>query len=322
MPEPLPRGAQFTRAKTLWEIALHVAGDPAIPYYGNRDIMIAIGNASGETFKPVLRMSVGSPILARGVVRGDLECGFVNPSAMLTQAYRGTGLYNEPLPVRVIANWPSWDRFVVAVNPSLGLRSLAEIREKRLPLRFSIREDDTHSTRVLIDQLLPLYGYTLEEAQSWGVTLQLNGPPMDPRRISAIREKSVDVVFDEGIMGWLNVALENGMKPLDLEPDIMQKMVDIGWRKVVLPKSRFPLLDRDYDVIDYSGWPLYTRESLPDEQAYKIAEAFSAREAEFPWDRDSYTGLNQLGEDTDATPIDVPLHPGAARYYREQGYNV
>src|SRR6185295_5344209 len=89
--EQLPRGAQVTRSKMLWEIALGIAGDPSIPYYGNRDIAIFIGNGSGEDFKPWMRLSPGSPALAQAVVRGDLEVGFVNPSALLTQAYRGVG---------------------------------------------------------------------------------------------------------------------------------------------------------------------------------------------------------------------------------------
>src|SRR5206468_4712423 len=74
--EPLPRGSQFIRAKTLWEVALDVAGDFSIPYTGNRDICISIGSGSGETFRPALRMSVGSPILAHAVVRGELELAF------------------------------------------------------------------------------------------------------------------------------------------------------------------------------------------------------------------------------------------------------
>ena len=39
-----------------------------------------------------------------------------------------------------------------------------------------------------------------------------------------------------------------------------------------------------------------------------------------PWEEGTYTGLGQLGRDTEATPLDVPLHPGAERWYREQGY--
>jgi len=90
--EPLPKGANFIRAKFLWEIGLHIAGNPATPYYGNRDICISIGSGSGDTYKPWLRMSCGSPILAHAVARGELEAAIVNPSAMLTQAVRGKGV--------------------------------------------------------------------------------------------------------------------------------------------------------------------------------------------------------------------------------------
>jgi TRAP-type uncharacterized transport system substrate-binding protein len=306
----------------LWEIALGIAGDPTIPYYGNRDIAIVIGNGSGEEFKPWLRLSPGSPALAHAVIRGDLDAAFVNPSALLTQAYSGKGLFPEALPVRVLASYPSWDRFVIAVNPKSQISSLAQIREERRPLRVSIREDATHSTRVLIDQLLPMYGFSLSDLEAWGGSFQVNGGPGDPRRLAAIREGAVDIVFDEGIVTWLNVALEEGFVPLELDDDAFAQLEEIGWRRAELPKERYPVLSRDYSCIDYSGWPLYTRASLPDEDAYKICAAIAARADEIPWDRDAYTGVDQLGRDTEATPLEVPLHPGAARWYREQGFDV
>src|SRR5688572_13838019 len=184
--EPLPRGAQFARSKMLWEIALGYAGDPSIPYYGNRDVAVFVGNASGENFTPSLRLSPGSPALAEGVCRGDLEGAFVNPSALLTQAYLGKGLFTKPLPVRALAVYPSWDRFVMAVRPGLGISSLADVKARRMPLRVSIREDATHSTRVLLDQMLPIYGFELAEIETWGGSFQLNGPPGDQRRLAAI----------------------------------------------------------------------------------------------------------------------------------------
>ena len=62
--ESLPKGANFVRAKTLWEIGLHIAGNPVTPYGGNRDMVIYVGSGSGEAFRPWLRMATGSAILA------------------------------------------------------------------------------------------------------------------------------------------------------------------------------------------------------------------------------------------------------------------
>jgi len=61
---------------------------------------------------------------------------------------------------------------------------------------------------------------------------------------------------------------------------------------------------------------------LPDEVAYKVCGALQSREAEIPWEQGNYTGIGQLGQDTEATPLDVPLHPGAARWFREHGFKV
>ncbi len=319
--EQLPRGANFQRARLLWEIGLHIAGDPATPYYGNRDICIVVGSGSAQNFCPWLRMSTGSPILAHAVVRGELEMAMVNPSGLLTQAYRGTGLFLEPLPVRVVANYPSWDRFVYVVHPRTGLTSLAQIKERRYPLRLSIREDPTHSTRVLIDQTMAAYGFTLSDIESWGGSLQLNGGPGDERRMKALHAEEIDAIFDEGLVVWFDEALAAGMIPLTLEDPVFQQLMALGWRRVVIPAGRYPHLKSDHACLDYSGWPLYTRASLPDEDAYKVCAAIQARESEIFWE-DSYTGIGQLGQDTEATPLDVPLHPGAAQWYREQGFEV
>src|SRR3990172_1383662 len=254
MMEPLPRGANFQRTKFLWEIGLHIAGDPNTPYYGNRDMCIVVGSGSGEKFRPWLRMATGAPHLAYAVCRGELEMAMVNPSGFLTQAYRGTGLFKEPLPVRVIANYPSWDRFVYMLHPRTGLKSLAEI-------------------------------------------------------------------IDEGLVLWFDEALAAGMEPIPLEESVLKKLEAIGWRRVVIPAGRYPHLKSDHMCLDYSAWPLYTRASLPDEDAYKVCDALQARKDEIFWES-SYTGIGQLGQETEATPMDVPLHPGAAKWYREHGFKV
>jgi len=198
--------------------------------------------------------------------------------------------------------------------------ALADVKERRGPLRMSIREDPTHSTRVLTDQLLPLYGFTLADMESWGTTFQGVGPPSDERRLAALRAGEIDLLMDEGIpSGWLDVALENNMVPVKFDDEVFNQLQDIGWRKVVIPAGRFKGLKDDYACIDYSGWPLYTRESLSAEIAYRVCNALAERAEHVPWE-ESYTGVGQTGQDTEATPIDVPLHPGAARWYREHGF--
>jgi TRAP-type uncharacterized transport system substrate-binding protein len=316
--EQLPRGANFVRGKTLWEVGLHIAGNPATPYGGNRDMVITVGSGSGPRFRPWLRLATGSAILAEEVAKGDgVDAAFVNPSALLTQAYRGVGLFSAPLPLRIIAVYPSWDRFVFAIHPRTGIRTLADIKAKRAPLRVSVREDPTHSTLVLIDQVFALHGFALKDLESWGGRLITCGGPNDVRRLEPMARGEIDAAFDEGIKVWLDQALAAGLEPIELEPAEFEAMGRLGWRRVPLQKARFQRLQRDVDALDFSGWPIYAAASMPDQVAYDICGALAAREAEIPWERGTNGTALQMVTDGETTPMDVPLHPGAERWYRE-----
>jgi TRAP-type uncharacterized transport system substrate-binding protein len=314
--EPLPRGANFLRAKFLWELGLNFAGNPATPYGGNRDVCITVGNGSGEQFRPALRMATGSPILAYEVARGGLEMAMINPSGLLTQAYRGVGLFPAPLPLRIVAVWPTHDQFVFMIHPRTGLRSLREIRDFRYPLQVSVKEDPTHSTRVLIDQVLSVYGFTLADIESWGGKLVPSGSPSDPRRMEPLHRGTLEAIFDEALVIWFDEALACGMVPIELEPATFERMGALGWRRIVLKAGSYPRLTHDHACLDYSGWPLYANAALADQIVYDVCVACAAREAEIPWES-SYQGIMQLWHDTEPTPMDVPLHPGAERFLRD-----
>lgn len=321
----LPRGANFVRQKLLWEVGLHLAGDPNIRYGDDRDLCLSIGSGSHNEFRPSMRMATGSPILAHAVAGGGdpaapggLELAMVNPSAMLTQAYRGVGLFSEPLPVRIVAVFPSWDKFVLMMNPDIGITSLRQVREERYPLRLSIREDVTHSTRGFVDQLLAAHGFTLDELVGWGGELQLNGGPGDERRLTAMRNGTIDAIFDEGIGVplWFEESIERGMVPISLDEDAIGALATLGWRSSIVPAGHFDYITTDYPCIDYSGWPLYTRASVDDDAVYRVCQALAARAEHVPWE-DSFVDIQQCGTETEATPMDVPLHPGAARWFAE-----
>jgi hypothetical protein len=313
--EPLPRGANFRRTKFLWELGLNVASNPNTPYGGNRDMCIVVGNGSGEAFRPALRMATGSPVLALDVANGGLEMAMVNPSGFLTQAYRGVGLFKEPLPLRIVAMYPSYDRFVFMVNPKAGIRSLKDIKDRKYPLHVSVKEDPTHSTRVFIDQTLAYYGFSLADIVSWGGRLNVTGAPSDPRRMNPLKSGDLDAIFDEGLPHWLKDALNFGMQFIDLEPGHFDYLGKLGWRRVLLPAGKWGT-KHDHWCIDYSGWPLYANASLPEETAYEVARAAVDREKQIVWEPE-YKGIAEVFSESDSSPMDVPLHPGAERFWRE-----
>jgi TRAP-type uncharacterized transport system substrate-binding protein len=317
--EPLPRGANFVRTKMLWEIGLHVAGDPAIAYGGDRDMLIAVGSGGQAEFRPSLRLATGSAIMAHDVIAGNVDMAFVNPSALLTQAYRGVGLFDEPLPVRIVASFPSWDRFAFVVHKRTGLKTVRDLKDSKYPLKLSIREDPTHSTLVLIDQIFAVDGFSLKDFIGWGGEIRATGSPThEEKRLRPIAEQTLDAVADEAIRVWFDEALASDYEPLEFSDTCFEAVERQGWRRVVIPAGDpYPNLARDYACMDFGGWPLYTRAGMADEAVYNVCAAIAAREAEIPWEDGAYTGILQPFTETSATPMDVPLHPGTERWLKD-----
>jgi len=315
--EPLPKGANFIRAKMLWEIGLDVAGDPAIPYGGDRDVRISVGSGGGDTWKPSLNLATGSAIMAHDVCRGAVDMAFVNPSALLTQAHRGVGLFDNSLPVRVVCSYPSWDSFAMVAHPRTGLKTVRDIRDKRYPLKVSVREDPTHSTLVLIDQLFRIDGFSLKEFVAWGGQLVTTGAPAGPKRMEPLKAGTIDAVFDEALIVWLGEALGAGYQFLDFTPGSLTAMTELGWRRASIRPGDYPNVSREYACLDFSGWPLYCRASLDEKIVIDVCEAVVARRNEIPWTTGDYHGVAQVFADSRETPIDVPLHAGVEKFLRD-----
>jgi TRAP-type uncharacterized transport system substrate-binding protein len=119
--------------------------------------------------------------------------------------------------------------------------------------------------------------------------------------MKALHDGTIDAVFDEGLILWFDEALR--------------------WRRAGIPKGRYPHLKEDHEYLDYSGWLLYTRASLPDDDAHKVIDVINARKDKI-FREDAFTGIGRLGQDTPGTPLDVPLHPGAEKCYREHAFKV
>ena len=311
-------GASVARARALIDVAMLMSQDRSNPERPYRDARISIGTVSGGEFHAGLSFATGSPDIAYAVARREIDVAALNPSAFLTMAYRGTGPFVEPLSLRALAVMPSWDRMAFAVNPATGVHSFADLRERQWPLRLSIRRNTAHATRFLIDAVLEAEGMSLADLESWGGSIEYVDSPSEALRIEAIERGSVDAVFDEGIKGWGPLALEHGLRFLPLGEAAEQKLKAMGWPLGPLPPERFPEVDARLLAPSFSGWPIVTHVDLPEGVAYRFAAALDAVRPAIEFDWDGPVTLGDLCNNSDGTALDAPLHPGAARYYREQ----
>jgi TRAP-type uncharacterized transport system substrate-binding protein len=303
-----------TRSMTVLQIATGLAES------GDRDyqpVTLALGEAGN------LRLTSSSSASSiRDVIGRKVDLALVNPSSALLQAYRGTGPFKEPQPVRLIAVLPSEDQFVFATRPDMGFESLEDIAAARRTLRLSLRGSRDHCMHDVLGAVTAAAGFAMSDIPAWGGSLHYDGGVPragSPRFVSCV-EGRVDALFDEGAEEWLEAAIENGLSILPMREATVQRLEAIGFRRAFLRKAKYPRLKADVLTIEFSGWPIFVHADLPDARATAICQALDTRRHLIPWQGDGALPVETMVRDTPATPHFIPLHPGAEAYWRERGY--
>jgi TRAP-type uncharacterized transport system substrate-binding protein len=292
---------------------------------------LSVGLTSGKKDAQQTQLRIGINGDIYGGMRAPIEVGtrrvdiaYVNPAALVTMAYRGKGYYKRKMQLRVLGCFPSWDRIALVVSKDLGVKSLYDIARRKIPLRVSTRMSGVNNgTYYTISTILSFYGLSFDKVKRWGGKVQECGRPFARERLAGIAKGSITAVFDEGVStpgGWLDQALDNGYEIIPIEPAIVKKLEQMGYTRTVLPKSRYQQLNDDALTIDYSGWALVTHRWLPDAVAYAAIQTIDERQSVIPVDDAQPLEMTNLCRGTEKCPLQIPLHPGAAKYYRGKGY--
>ncbi len=254
------------------------------------------------------------------VARREVDVAIINPSAPLTLAFKGTGPYKAPIPVRAITVIPSSDTFVLAVKAATGLVSLSDIRERRFPLRVSLRGQANHSLHLFVNEVLSQAGFSLDDIVSWGGRVTYDSGMPGRARMEMAERGEVDGIFDESLDSWGDRALESGMRILTIDESILERLQTMGFRPVTIAKAEHPNLDADVASLDFSGWPVFTHADVPDDTIASFCAALEARKEIIPWQGEGILPLERMCRDSAEGPLDVPLHPAAERFWRQCGY--
>ena len=317
--------SRMKRVKAMLEIAAGAYGDRKLDLGVALDVSIRSSDEEDHIFPP-LRLGVHGELM--GGMKAPIEVGkrrvdvsHVNPSVIATMCYRGKGFYKEALPLRALACFPSWDRIAFVVSRELGIRSVREVVENKIPLRVSTRTSGIdNSTAYAITTIMSLYGLTFTKIKRWGGKVDECAHPSSPKRIESIKARRVDAIFDEGLSTkWLEAALDNGYEVLHLDEDVIRGMEDLGFKRAVIPKRRFPGLEEDIRTVDFSGWPVITHKWLSKDMAYSLCEAIYRRRRDIPVDAHRLN-IKEVCRDTDAGPLGIPLHTGAKQFYKDRGF--
>ena len=314
--KPRTIGRDTIRSHLVLEVASELVDRSEWPY---RQARISLREQGGEIW-PVSLFGSDSPTTIAQVARGEVQVAIINPAGPLALALNGKGPFKSPIPLRAIAVIPSPDQLAFAVTESTGLKSLRDIRERRFPLRISIRGQMDHSLHLVVKEVFSAAGFSLNEVISWGGQVRYDpGLPNSSTRLGAVRRGEVDMIIDEAVRSWVNTAVESDMQILPFDEPLLEKLEGLGFRRAAIPKTRYKL-KADVPTLDFSGFPVYTHVDVPDNIVTSICSALEARKDKIPWQEEGPLPLDRMCRDTPEGPLNIPLHPAAERFWHDRGY--
>ena len=305
------------RSRLVLEVASELVDQAGWAY---RQARVSLRMQGADNW-PVTLFASDGPAAIEEVARGAVQLAIINPAGFLALAVRGTGPFMAPIPLRAITVIPSPDQLAFAVSERTGLKSLHDIRERRYPLRVSMRGQKDHALHPIVNEVLAAAGFSLNDVVSWGGQVRYDeGLPMKSNRFGAMQRGEVDMIVDEAVRGWVNSAAQAGMRMLPLDEPTLTKLEALGFRRAVIPKSRYPKLPDDVPTLDFSGFTVYTHANVPDAVVRAICVSLEARKEIIAWQEPGPLPLDYMCRDTPDGPLVIPLHSAAEHFWRERGY--
>ena len=252
---------------------------------------------------------------------GPIDFGATG-AAFLCDAYHGAGRYAQDKPatnLRLIANIkgsPSY--LIVAAKASTGISDLSQVRAKRWPVRIYAQR-----TNKMVDAVLAYYNLSTTDIEAAGGFVGGSSPDGST---SPDRTSYDLIIHSGGWVGtmpeqqtWTEVVQKNNWNFLTLPEPLLAKLAqDFKTEREIVPFGWLPGIDRAIPSVATaaSGTAVYARTDFPESVAYDVAKALDVhQERLLRTNQRFFYDIHEVYK-----TCDVPLHNGAARYYKEVGY--
>lgn len=301
--------------------------------WGDANLHRVLGWLSSEV---VLRSPPGTVVTIRNglagvdavaaVADGEVDIAMATPVSHVLPALKGEGRYDKPYPtLRGLAVIPQFDRLILGVRTRLGLSSITQIREQRFPLRIALSSDDgVQHFGYAGHRILEAHGISVDDITGWGGKVVYADRP--DLCFEHYQNGEVDAVLHEAMMmhRWRTPISQGELMLLPFEQDALSEVEEkYKLPPAVVPAGYYPEIKKDIAALEFSDFLMFCSTELPDDIAYFIAAAMVQTRARLeqwyahvPRERCPVTW--PLSPVAMAETL-IPLHPGAARYYREAG---
>lgn len=205
------------------------------------------------------------------------------------------------------------------VNKASGITSLAQIREKKMPIRISMSH--TAGNSYLFGRwILEEYGISQKDITAWGGKIYT---PSTNDAASMMKDGQLDVALWIGpgeafiVQDMMN-SVDIDILPVD-ETIIEAVGKKYGLLRDVIPASFYGGKFGGDIVTVSASTELMINKGVSEEVAYKLVKAMCEKRDDIVLALPSWKTFTP---EKAGQGLALPLHPGAARYYKEMGYAI
>lgn len=234
-------------------------------------------------------------------------------------AYTGSVLFEKPITnFRTLVG--GLDQFYVgiAVRRGSGIKSLEDILENKKKIRLMTVQRGT-TGEASAAHILEAVGLSYGDIKEWGGSVEHT----DFEAITnAIKDGRCDVFIQALSVGhptFTELAVTGKIDIINVSDKALKYMEKYGYFPSKLSKGSFKGQDQDIMLPGYRS-TLSVIDSMPDDLAYKITKAVCENKELLVMGHQAFTPFEPSVACQAKNLGQIPLHPGAERYYREKGY--
>ena len=146
------------------------------------------------------------------------------------------------------------------------------------------------------------------------------GPSVEALQNGQVKGVGIPAGVPTGAISQLMAAAGDSVTPLQVTDEQMMAM-DGGrnlWTRFVIPAGTYPGQDSDWNTIAQPNF-LATNADVSEENVYMITKTIFEN---LPFLQAIHPATKAMALENAIAGLPVPLHPGAAKYYQEQGIEV
>lgn len=274
---------------------------------------------SAATFRP------GSP--AGGILEvatGKAEFTFTSGAPEIRYALEGKAPFKESLEGKVMHVMMLHRHLIVHSLMAkdwadrYGIKSFDDIAAKKPPMRLAVNDlANLQSTLSMHIAIFKAHGFQEADIQKWGGSFARGNSGIG---LDALRDGKADVYINGRFLPdstTNDVARGRALLWIDASPDKMKQAADEwGYETLMVTKATYPFLAKDEPTLKLWN-TVNTGPQVPEETVYKFVKAVYEDQKRVQSIHPSLAEFS--GEEMIRNPMNLPLHPGAERFYREKG---